>query len=140
MESLSSNFTVIGALHTGTETGFTGSRFPIQIQCSLACAPHGKQTTHIALLVWISRTAMQHCRTQCEYRSRPCGGKVVFGSGSLIRIGSRFKVPCGEPHSLLTTLSYNGNDHPLKSTRKKYLSNATTVTEWQALIFTGIMV
>ena len=30
--------------------------------------------------------------------SRLCGGKVVFGSGSSIRIGSGSKVPCGEPH------------------------------------------
>ena len=75
---LSSNtFKDIGVIHTGTETRFTGSGFPIRIQCSLACAPHGTQTTHISLLVLISRSATQHCRTQLEYGSKPCGGKVV---------------------------------------------------------------
>ena len=34
-------------------------------------------------------TVTQHC-------TRPCGGKVAFGSGSLIRIGSGSKFPCGE--------------------------------------------
>ena len=35
----------IGALYTGTETRFTGSRLLIHIQCGLAWAPHGTQTT-----------------------------------------------------------------------------------------------
>ena len=40
----------IGALHTGTETGFTGSGSPIRIHCSLMWAPHDTQTICIALL------------------------------------------------------------------------------------------
>ena len=42
----------IGALHPGTETGFTGYRSLIQIQCDLVYAPHGMQTMRIVLLDW----------------------------------------------------------------------------------------
>ena len=41
---------------------------------------------------------MQHSK-QLGSGSRSCGGKVVFGFESPIRIGSRSKVPCGEPQS-----------------------------------------
>ena len=95
------------ALHTGTESRFTGSGSLMRIQCGLVWAPHGTQTTRIALLDWISHTVPQHS-TQLGFRSRPCGDKVVFGSGSLIcigsgsmiRIGSGSKVLCGEPQCL----------------------------------------
>ena len=83
-----------GAFKTGTETGFTWSRSPIQIQCGLSWAPHGMQTTRIALLDWISCTVMQHS-TQLRSRSRLCEEKVVFRSGSPIHIGSGSKVLCG---------------------------------------------
>ena len=92
---------IIGALHTGTETGFTGSGSPIRIQCGVAWAPHGMQTTRIAQLEWNSRTvtrAVTQHSTQLGSGSRPCGGKVVFESGSPICIGFGSKVPCGEPH------------------------------------------
>ena len=52
-----------GALHTSTETGFTGYGRPLRIPCSLMWAPHCTQTTRIALLDWIPRTvkpAAQH--------------------------------------------------------------------------------
>ena len=109
----------IGDLQTGTETGFTGSRSPIRIQCGLAWAPHGTQTTRIALLDWVSpghvrahvprlnftNTFINFCRKSPQHRiamqwhhnicagsgSRPCGSKVVFGSP--ICIGFRSKVP-----------------------------------------------
>ena len=53
-----------------------------------------------ALHCWIGSYPLsrKHCSTQLEYESRPCGGKVVFGSGSLIHIRSGSKVPCEEPH------------------------------------------
>ena len=40
----------------GTESGFTGYRSLIRIQCGLAWTSHGTQTTHIALLDRILRT------------------------------------------------------------------------------------
>ena len=53
-------FLDIGALHTDTEIGFTGSGSPIQIQCNFMYNPHGMQTMCIALLDWILHTVMQH--------------------------------------------------------------------------------
>ena len=49
---------------------------------------------------------LTHCPTQHSVQlgsgSRSCGCKMVFGSRSSIHIGSRSKVPCGEPlHPLL---------------------------------------
>ena len=41
-------------------------------------------------------TVTQHS-THLGSGSRPCGGKVVFGSGFPIRIGFGSKVACGEP-------------------------------------------
>ena len=49
-----------------------------------------RATTRFALLDF------QHS-TQHRSGSRQCGGKVVFGSGSPISIGSGSKVLCGEP-------------------------------------------
>ena len=46
------------ALHTGTETEFTGSGSPIRFQCGLAWAPHDTQTMRIAMLDWISRKGL----------------------------------------------------------------------------------
>ena len=89
-----------GAFHMGTETGFTRSGSPICFQFGLVWASHGTQTTRIALLDWISRTVTRSCTTQLGSGSRPCGSKVVFGSGSPIRIASGSKVPCVEPHYL----------------------------------------
>ena len=77
----SSNGTHNGALHMGTKTTFTGSGSLIRIQCDLMHCPG-------ALSLQLS--------TQFGTESRPCGGKVVFGSGSPICIRSRSKVPCGE--------------------------------------------
>ena len=57
-----------------------------------------RPATHIALLIWIPRTATQHCIMQLKYGLRPCGGKVVFGSGYLICIGSGFKVRVESPN------------------------------------------
>ena len=48
---------------------------------------------------WFSRTVTQHS-TQLGSGSRPCGGKVVFGSGS------RSKVPCGEPQWSLAVVTH----------------------------------
>ena len=99
-----------GALHTGTETWFTGSRFLIQIQCGLVWAPH--QYRLHTLHCWTGShalsqsTFMQHSM-QFGSWSRPCGGKVVFWSGSLICVGSRSVVLCGEPQ-WGPTLAQNG--------------------------------
>ena len=71
---------------------------PIRIQCGRAWAPHGTQTTCIALLT--------HCHAAQNALlgsgSRSFGGKVVFESGSPIRIECGSKVPCGEPHGHMT--------------------------------------
>ena len=61
---------------------------PDSMWSRVSSTPH--TTTRISLLDW------QHS-TQLRSGSRPCGGKVVFGSGSPICIGSKFKVTCGEP-------------------------------------------
>ena len=53
----------IGALHTGTENGFTGSGSPIRIQCDHAWAPLGTQTMRIALLDWISHMSRSTARS-----------------------------------------------------------------------------
>ena len=47
-------------------------------------------------------TVTQHSM-QLTSRSRPCESKMVFGSGSLICIGSGSTVPCGEPQCLIAT-------------------------------------
>ena len=57
----------------------------------------------IALLDWIishpsSRSTVTQHSAQLRSDSRPCWGKVVLGFGCRIRIGSRSKVLCGEPH------------------------------------------
>ena len=63
---------IIGALHTGTETGFTGSRSPVQIQCGLTWAPNATKTARIALLDWIPRTV----RRSIACSSDPDQGRV----------------------------------------------------------------
>ena len=68
------------ALHTDTETGFTGCRSPIRIWCGLTWAPHGTQTKRIALLDCISCTVPEHCHAAQHAAERPCGGTAVFGS------------------------------------------------------------
>ena len=45
---------------------------------------------------WIGSRPLSHA-PWLGSGSRSCGGKRVFESGSQIRIGSRSKVPCGEP-------------------------------------------
>ena len=77
-----------GALHTSTETGFTVSGSPIRIQCHLVWAPH-----------WAGFRALSHGQhsMQLGSGSRPWRGKVVFGCGSMIYIGSGSKIPCWEP-------------------------------------------
>ena len=93
-----------GALHMGTENGFTGSGSPIWIQCGLALTPHGMQTARIALLDSGSHALYQSTVTQHNKQlgsgSRPCGSKVVFGSRSLIHIRSGSKFPCEKPPCL----------------------------------------
>ena len=79
-----------------TEAIFTRSESLIRIQCGLAWAPQGTQTSCIALLDWISPTVTQYSE-QLGSESRSYGGNVVFGSGFPIRIGSGSKVPCGKP-------------------------------------------
>ena len=95
----------IGSLHTDNETGFTGSRSPIRIQCAVTGAPHSTQAMRIALLdhLWISRTVMEPI-TQLGSGSRPCGGKVVCGSRSPICIGSGSKIPCGKPRIIKASI------------------------------------
>ena len=44
------------------------------------------------------RSTVTQNSAQLGSGSRPCGGKVVFRSGSPFRIRSGSKVPCGEPH------------------------------------------
>ena len=65
----------VGALHTGTETGFTESGSGIRNQCGVAWVPHGMQTTHQGLIedfyfpcyahctAWLKLT---HCYTRCH--------------------------------------------------------------------------
>ena len=93
---------VIGPLHTGTETRFSGSGSLIRIQCGLAWAPH--EAKLCTLHCWTGSHAlswsigMLHCM-QLGSRTRLCRGKEVFGSGSPIHIVFRSKILCGEPHS-----------------------------------------
>ena len=88
-------------------TGFTGIRFQCGLAWGLAWAPHSMQTMHIACwtrphaLSW--STVTKHSM-QLGSRSRSCGGKVVFGSGS------RSKVPCEEPHEHTTEQRAYGGD------------------------------
>ena len=77
---------VIGALHTGTETGFTGFNV---VSHELHTARRLR-----ALHCW----AGSHALCSSDPDDRPCGGKVVFGSEALIHIRFRSKVPYGEPH------------------------------------------
>ena len=72
--AMSDEFCNNGALHTGTETGFTVP----------AWAPHNTQTMWIGLLDWISVT--QHS-IQLWFGYRQCGGKVVFWCGSRVTYG-----------------------------------------------------
>ena len=86
----------IGALHIGTETKFTGSGSPIRIQCCLVWAPQGMHTICVrALHCWTgTHTLSGACSTQLGSRSRLCGGKVVFQSGSPIHIqGPVWRAP-----------------------------------------------
>ena len=92
-----------GALHTGTESRFTGSGSLIWIQCGLAWAPHGTKSTRIASLDWISRTVPEHCQAAQHApqirASDPDWGHVEakWFPGSPIRIRFRSKILCGEP-------------------------------------------
>ena len=52
------------AFHMDTETRFTESESPIQIQCTQVYDPHCTQAMRIVLLDWISRTVTQHCSRQ----------------------------------------------------------------------------
>ena len=59
-----------------------------------------KECAHCTAALDLTRCPMQHI-TQLGFGLWSCGGKVVFGSGSLIHIRSGFKVPCGEPQYVL---------------------------------------
>ena len=90
-----------GALHTGTETGFTGYRFPIWIQCGLTSTPKGAQSMHIALLDWILCTVLEH--SHAEHQAARIRIEAVWRQSGLwiwICIESMSKVPCGEPMCL----------------------------------------
>ena len=62
----------------------------------VACELHMAHRLCALHYLTASRTVTQHS-TQLGSGSRPCGGKVLFETGSLIRIGCGSKVPCGEP-------------------------------------------
>ena len=55
----------MGPRHMGTENGFTGSRFPIQIQCGLTWAPHGTQTA----AHFTAGLDLTHCHARSTARS-----------------------------------------------------------------------
>ena len=86
-----------GALHMGSETGFTGSRSPIRIQCCFAWAPHGRQTMCIALLDWICSTVTHHsiaARIRIEAVWRQSGLWIQIPDPHRIRIqGPVWRAP-----------------------------------------------
>ena len=98
MQSIYRQFWNCGALHTGTETGFTGSGSLIWIQCGLdsrlSSTRHADYMHCTAGLVLTQSrsTVMQHSEL-LRFGSMPCGGKVVFGSGSPIHIGLWIQGP-----------------------------------------------
>ena len=83
---------VFGALHTSTETRFTGSGFPIRILCGLAL--------HTEMHCWTRFHALSRAQHSTQLRSgaRLCRCKVVFRCGYSIHIGSGSKVSFGESH------------------------------------------
>ena len=81
----------------------------------------GTQSTRIALLDRILRNVTKHS-TQHGYGSRSCGGKVVFESGSSIRIGCGSTVPCWES---------NTKNHDIKKTkREKHLTELVLISNF----------
>ena len=83
-----------GALHTGTETEFTGFESPIRIQCGVDVA---RAYILRALHCWTGTHTLCYAHnTQPGSGSRSCGGKVVFESRFPICVGFGSKVPCGE--------------------------------------------
>ena len=71
---------------------------PDSMWCCVSSARHADYT-RIALLDWNSHTLLRALsRSTARIGSRPCGGKVVFESRSLICIGFGSKVLCGVPH------------------------------------------
>ena len=84
----------IRALNTCTDTGLTGSAFRSKFG-NVASRELHKARRLCALHCWtgshaLSRSTVTQHITQLGSRSRPSGGKMVFGS--------RSRVPCWEPN------------------------------------------